>query len=138
KVASQAKEVLGADELDVVADRGYQQHRDFGGRASRYYGEFPKPMTSGAKSEGRFGKQDFVYLRGCVPLPGGSEAQLSLNERGGWQGAPVVDNGAINPSFQIGNKAGPEEGAGMTRPSAYRHRLQLSLGSTPHAEGVAE
>ena len=22
----------------------------------------PKPMTSGAKSEGRFGKQDFVYL----------------------------------------------------------------------------
>jgi hypothetical protein len=22
----------------------------------------PKPMTSGAKSDGRFGKQDFVYL----------------------------------------------------------------------------
>ena len=22
----------------------------------------PKPLTSGAKSEGRFGKQDFVYL----------------------------------------------------------------------------
>jgi hypothetical protein len=23
----------------------------------------PKPMTSGAKAEGRFGKQDFVYCR---------------------------------------------------------------------------
>jgi transposase len=22
----------------------------------------PKPMTSGAKADGRFGKQDFVYL----------------------------------------------------------------------------
>ena len=23
----------------------------------------PKPLTSGAKAEGRFGKQDFVYIR---------------------------------------------------------------------------
>jgi hypothetical protein len=28
----------------------------------------PKPMTSGAKSEGRFGKQDFVYMPDENPL----------------------------------------------------------------------
>jgi hypothetical protein len=27
----------------------------------------PKPLTSGAKSEGRFGKQDFVHPRYSVP-----------------------------------------------------------------------
>jgi hypothetical protein len=40
----------------------------------------PKPMTSGAKSDGRFGRQDFVYLPagGCLPLPGGREADMSI------------------------------------------------------------
>jgi transposase len=62
-VANQAKAVLQADELDAVAERGY-----FNGveilacdRAGISV-TLPKPMTSGAKSEGRFGKQDFVYL----------------------------------------------------------------------------
>ena len=62
-VASGAKAVLQIDKLDVVADRGY-----FNGveilacdRAGITV-TLPKPMTSGAKLEGRFGKQDFVYL----------------------------------------------------------------------------
>src|SRR5215470_16372040 len=63
RVASQAKQVLGADELDVVADRGYFNSPEI--LACEQAGitvTLPKPMTSGAKSEGRFGKQDFVYL----------------------------------------------------------------------------
>ena len=63
KVASQAKEVLGADHLDAVADRGYFNSPEI--LACDRAGitvTLPKPMTSGAKSEGRFGKQDFVYL----------------------------------------------------------------------------
>jgi transposase len=62
-IASQAKEVLGVDKLEAVADRGY-----FSGEEILACDEagitvtLPKPMTSGAKSEGRFGKQDFVYL----------------------------------------------------------------------------
>jgi hypothetical protein len=62
-VASQAKEVLGADHLDAVADRGYFNSPEI--LACDQAGitvTLPKPMTSGAKSEGRFGKQDFVYL----------------------------------------------------------------------------
>jgi transposase len=63
KVASQAKEVLGADRLDAVADRGYFNSPEI--LACDRAGitvTLPKPMTSGAKAEGRFGKQDFVYL----------------------------------------------------------------------------
>jgi transposase len=62
-VALQAKAVLGADHLDAVADRGYFNSPEI--LACDQAGitvTLPKPMTSGAKSEGRFGKQDFVYL----------------------------------------------------------------------------
>src|SRR3954470_24238362 len=62
-VAKQAQAILQTDKLDAVTDRGY-----FNGveilacdRAGITV-TLPKPMTSGAKSEGRFGKQDFVYL----------------------------------------------------------------------------
>jgi hypothetical protein len=63
KVASQAKTVLGADRLDVVADRGYFNSPELLACAQADITvTLPKPMTSGAKSDGRFGKQDFVYL----------------------------------------------------------------------------
>jgi transposase len=63
KMALLAKEVLGADHLDAVADRGY-----FNGieilacEQADIAVTLPKPMTSGARSKGRFVKQDFVYL----------------------------------------------------------------------------
>ena len=63
KVASQAKLVLGSDRLDVVADRGYFNSPEILVCAQADITvTLPKPMTSGAKSDGRFGKQDFVYL----------------------------------------------------------------------------
>lgn len=61
-IALQAKAVLQTDRLEAVADRGY-----FNGEqilACERAGiavTLPKPMTSGAKAAGRFGKQDFVY-----------------------------------------------------------------------------
>jgi hypothetical protein len=62
-VASQAKAVLGADRLDVVADRGYFNSPEILACAQAdIMVTLPKPMTSTAKSDGRFGKQDFVYL----------------------------------------------------------------------------
>ena len=62
-VAKQAKAVLQTDELDAVADRGYFSGPEI--LACHEAGitvTLPKPLTSGAKSRGRFGKQDFVYL----------------------------------------------------------------------------
>ena len=61
--AKAAKEVLQVGELEAVADRGY-----FNGEEIKECDDagitvtLPKPQTSGAKAEGRFGKQDFVYL----------------------------------------------------------------------------
>jgi hypothetical protein len=62
-VATQAKHVLGADHLDVVADRGYFNSPEIlACEQADITVTMPKPMTSGAKSDGRYGKQDFVYL----------------------------------------------------------------------------
>jgi len=62
-IASQAKEVLGVDELEAVADRGYYSGEEI--LACHKAGitvTLPKPITSGIEAKGRFGKQDFVYL----------------------------------------------------------------------------
>jgi transposase len=61
-MAKEAKAVLQAGTLDAVADRGYFNGEEI--LACEQAGiavTLPKPMTSGAKAEGRFGKQDFVY-----------------------------------------------------------------------------
>ena len=61
-VAAQAKAALHADMMEAVADRGYFKGEEI--KACDDAGitvTLPKPQTSGAKSEGRFGKQDFVY-----------------------------------------------------------------------------
>jgi len=62
-VAKEAKATLATESLDVVADRGYFSSAEI--LACEEAGitvTLPKPMTSGAKSEGRFGKQDFRYV----------------------------------------------------------------------------
>ena len=61
-IAKEAKAALRAERLDAVADRGYFNGEEI--LACEQAGiavTLPKPMTSGAKAEGRFGKQDFVY-----------------------------------------------------------------------------
>jgi transposase len=61
--AQAAKAALHVDKLEAVADRGYFNGEEI--LTCEQAGitvTLPKPMTSGAKSEGRFGKQDFVYL----------------------------------------------------------------------------
>jgi len=63
RVAKEAKATLQADRLEALADRGYFNGEEI--VACDQAGitvMLPKPMTSGAKSEGRFGKQDFAYL----------------------------------------------------------------------------
>ncbi len=64
-VGKAAKAVMQVDTLEAVADRGYFNSPEI--LACHEAGitvTLPKPMTSGAKAEGRFGKQDFVYLPG--------------------------------------------------------------------------
>ncbi|MBO1912372.1 IS5/IS1182 family transposase, partial [Microvirga sp. 3-52] len=62
-MGKEAKAVLAVDKLEAVADRGYWDSEEI--LACDQTGvtvTLPKPMTSGSKADGRFGKQDFVYL----------------------------------------------------------------------------
>jgi hypothetical protein len=63
-MGTQAKEVLGVDQLEAVADRGYYSGEEI--LACHKAGiavTLPKPTTSGMEAKGQFGKQDFVYMR---------------------------------------------------------------------------
>src|SRR5258706_12039456 len=63
RVAKETNATLQTDTLEAVADRGYFNGEEI--LACDQAGitvTLPKPLTSGAKSEGRFGKQDFVYV----------------------------------------------------------------------------
>ena len=63
RIGKAAKSVLGTDRLEAVADRGYFNSPEIlECHEAGITVTLPKPMTSGAKSEGRFGKQDFVYI----------------------------------------------------------------------------
>jgi transposase len=62
-MANQAKAALEAKSLEAFADRGYFKGEEI--LACEEAGimvTLPKPQTSEAKSEGRFGKQDFRYV----------------------------------------------------------------------------
>jgi hypothetical protein len=62
-MAEQARAATGIDELTVVADRGYfkgEQIRQCD--AAGITPLVPKSITSNSKADGRFDKQDFIYL----------------------------------------------------------------------------
>jgi transposase len=62
-VAKLTKAVLDTDKLEVVADRGYFNGDEIlACEQADIAVTLPKPLRSGAKAQGRFGKQDFVYL----------------------------------------------------------------------------
>lgn len=62
-MAEQAKTALGVDKIDVVADRGYFSAEQIKKCAKAgVTPTLPKPMTTGMKAKGYFGKQDFRYM----------------------------------------------------------------------------
>ena len=83
-----AQEATGRMALTVLADRGY-----FAGRQIVACEEagmvtyVPKPYTSGAKADGRFGKQDFVYV------PGQDAYRCPAGETMKWWFNRVDENG---------------------------------------------
>ena len=62
-MSKQAKEAIGADKLEVVADRGYFKGEEIlacdRAKITTY---LPKPQTSGNWAKGRFSKRDFIYI----------------------------------------------------------------------------
>lgn len=63
KMAQAARQAMGKDKLKAFADRGYFNGPEIKACEEAGITPFvPKPMTSNAKAEGRFGKNDFVYI----------------------------------------------------------------------------
>ncbi len=62
-MAGLAQQAMGNDVLTVLADRGYFKGEEIlACEQAGHIAYVPKPLTSGAKAQGRFGKQDFVYI----------------------------------------------------------------------------
>ena len=123
-MARQAKAVLQTDTLDAVADRGYFSSPEI--LACHEAGisvTLPKPMTSSAKSEGRFGKQDFVYLpeRRRLPLSGWGATAISLYCRRRWQADKALLDHSLSKLFaqiSVHDRAGATDSSVGARASA--------------------
>ena len=61
-MAKQAREAMGLETLSVVADRGYfKSEQILACHDAGITAYVPKPMTSGAKADGRFNNDAFIY-----------------------------------------------------------------------------
>ena len=122
-MARQAKAVLQTDTLDAVADRGYFSSSEI--LACHEAGisvTLPKPMTSSAKSEGRFGKQDFVFAgERRLPLPGWGATAISLYWRRRWQADKALLDHSLSKLFaqiSVHDRAGATDSSVGARASA--------------------
>ena len=86
-MAQAAREAMGKKRLQAIADRGYfngPQIKDCHDQSIAAI--VPKPMTSNAKAEGRYGKNDFIYIARDdeYQCPAGQRAiyRFSREERG--------------------------------------------------------
>jgi transposase len=82
----QARAATNREMLTVIADRGYFKGEEI--LACEETGMtplVPKPLTSGAKAEGRFGKQDFIYIAAA------DEYRCPAGERLTWRFNNVED-----------------------------------------------
>ena len=62
-MATKAREAVGKDKLEVIADRGYFKGPEILACEEAGIKTYvPKPMTSNSKAEGRFSKADFIYI----------------------------------------------------------------------------
>lgn len=123
-MAKQAKVALATEELQAIADRGYYNGDEI--VACETAGIVPivsKPMTSSAKAEGRFDKEDFVFdaTNGEYRCPAGSRLK--------WRFARTEDGHLINrywssdcPRCAIKEKCTPSD---YRRVSRYEHEASL-------------
>ncbi|GAU86713.1 mobile element protein [Bosea sp. BIWAKO-01] len=80
-MVAKPKDAMGVEKLDALADHGYFSGEEIRSREALGVTPYlPKPLTSGAKAEGRFGKQDFVNLpeQDVYRCPSGAQLQRHI------------------------------------------------------------
>jgi transposase len=86
-MAKQAKDAMAKTELSVVADRGYFSSLEIlKCQEAGVTPTMPKPATSGAKANGRFGRDHFVYH------PEQNEYSCPAGERLKWRYSRIEGN----------------------------------------------
>ncbi|ESS66470.1 transposase IS4 family protein [Methyloglobulus morosus KoM1] len=86
-MAKQARDAMAATELHVVADRGYFSSLEIlKCQEAGITPTMPKPATSGAKADGRFGRDHFVYH------PEQNEYSCPAGERLKWRYSRIEGN----------------------------------------------
>jgi hypothetical protein len=133
-MGKEAKAVLEVEDLEAVADRGYWDSEEI--LACDRAGitvTLPKPMTSSAKSDGRFGKQDFVYCpRRTSTAAQRREAQVLLQQRrAGADATALLDHGL--PRLPAQEPLQPQLRSGGSRAGSMRmcwRRSSVGLTST--------
>jgi transposase len=89
-MAKKAKETLGVESLEVVADRGYYNGEEVKAcEQSSMTAYVPKPNNSSNLKRGLFTKEDFIYeqQKDCYRCPAGKELSYRFNSV--EQGRPV-------------------------------------------------
>ena len=109
-MAEQAKAVLKTETLEAVADRGYFSGPEI--LACHEAGitvTLPKPLTSGAKSEGRFGKQDYLPEEDAYRCPAGERLPYRFtSEEDGKRIRRYWTTACQNCSLKSRRTTGPE------------------------------
>jgi len=126
-IAEQTKAALGVEKLEAIADRGYFNGEEI--LACEQAGitvTLPKPQRSGAKSEGRFGKQDFVYLadEDVYRCPAGEKLTSGLRPRRTARNFAVIVMRVVavqsRPSAQRANSVASHGGSTRRLSRPYR------------------
>src|SRR6201995_5585282 len=136
-MARQAKAVLKTGTLEAVADRGYFSSPEI--LACHEAGitvTLPKPQTSGAKSEGRFGKQDFAYLpeEDAYRCPAGERLLYRFtNEEAGKMLRRYWTTACQDCSLKHQCTTGPERRITRWEHEHLLEAVQQRLDANPHA-----
>lgn len=139
-MARQARDEMAVATLEVVADRGY-----YDGEEIRACEEaditvtLPKPLTSGAKAAGRFGKQDFVYVAAddVYRCPAGERLTYhSTNVEDGKTLRRYWTSTCKTCALKARCTTGPERRISRWEHEAVLEKVQDRLDHDPNAMGV--
>jgi transposase len=139
-MAEQARDEMAVETLDAVADRGYYDSEEI--RACEDSGitvTLPKPMTSGAKAAGRFGKQDFVYVAAddVYRCPAGE--RLTYRHQSEEDGKTIrrySTSSCKTCALKAHCTTGPERRISRWEHEAVLEKVQDRLDHNPNAMGV--
>src|SRR5580692_10217146 len=139
-MAGQSRDEMAVGTLDVVADRGYYEGEEI--KACEDIGitvTLPKPMTSGAKAAGRFGKQDFVYVAAddVYRCPAGERLTYRFqSEEDGRTLRRYWTNACKTCALKAQCTTGPERRISRWEHEAVLEKVQDRLDHNPSAMGI--